>query len=219
MVLDPETGNTFGIIGSSKSGKTTFLMWLFKKYFSGGDYISTLFCDNSQIKLYKGTGKKLLKAIEFDKAHQTYVEAQKVINVQTKNKYRWCNMFDDILALRYAKVLNKSILTYRNSNISSVVCIQYAKLMSKESRGNYNNIVLFSVNNGDDIKVLVEMFLQPIFQHLWGLHKSQWEAHYRMLTADHNFVYIHPQTGYCYSSLKGMLQAGYDGGASAPKLL
>ncbi len=73
--LDPRTGNSTVLLGSSKKGKSTLLMWIYRKYYKKKAWITTLFSINSQISTYKGE-KDLLKCNSFD------VKAQKNIRLK-----------------------------------------------------------------------------------------------------------------------------------------
>src|SRR5690348_14510569 len=47
MILDPNTGNSTAIFGSSKTGKSTLMMYLYNKYYaSDPEFLSTLFTLN-----------------------------------------------------------------------------------------------------------------------------------------------------------------------------
>lgn len=196
LKLDPGTGNTTFILGASKAGKSTTLMWIYDKYYANRKYISILFSINKHIKLYK-KHKLLLKCPSFNKQSEKLVMMEKYINMKCNNKYHFVNMFDDILNVRHNKLLNNLILTYRNSNISSLVSLQYSNLLSKQARSNINNVLLFSFGSSDEaIEVAIRTFLRGIFTRLGYKTISDQLSLYRQLTQNHGFIYLHPSSGH-----------------------
>jgi len=185
--LDPNTGNTTFLIGSSKRGKSTLLMNIFKNYYNTKNDISVLFSINSHIPLYKN--KKL------NEESEKLVKQMKYINYKCENKYKFCLMFDDITNVRYNNLMNELILTYRNSNISSVVSLQYPNLLSKQARGSINNVLFFGLNNDESIKVALDSFLKSHFSKMGVIGEINQINFYRKMTDDHKFIYLHPESG------------------------
>ena len=209
LILDENTGNSLLLIGSSKSGKSHALMGLYDKYYSKPKYISTLFALNPQIEVYKGH-KRLIVCDRFGAHEAKYIRAQKYVNVKTKNKYNFVVMIDDFIAIRYSKILNDLILTLRNSNISSMICLQFTKLLSKEARSNVNGILFFSLNSDEAIIDTVAIYLKGHFRTLTsrGFPAAiDPVGFYRDLTQNHNTIYLHVASGHLWSSLYGVLLA------------
>lgn len=203
LVLDDNTGNTCLLYGSSKTGKTTLMMKLYEKYYNKKQYITTLFCINSQIDLYEGF-KDLIVANVFNADCAKYIQLEKFINNKTKNEYKFVNLFDDIIDVRFSKIINNLILTYRNSNISTIMCLQYTNLLSKQARSNVNNLIFFAFNTEEAIEPLIKAYLYGLFREL-GVAKEEMIKFYKVLTEDHNYIYLHPATSYLYSSKFGTL--------------
>lgn len=194
LVLDEGTGNTTFLLGSSKQGKTTLLMKIFDDYYSDKDNVATLFSINSHIKLY-GKRKRMLRFptdYECSAAQiAKYIKVEKRINSNTKNHYSFVNLFDDLIDVRYSKVLHNSILTYRNSNISTVICLQYNNLLAKQARSNVNNVILFGLNTDEAIKQAVDTYLKAKFKQM-GIAMCDHIEYYKKLTSDHQFIYYRP---------------------------
>jgi GTPase SAR1 family protein len=210
LKLDKDTGNTILIVGSSKSGKTTFLMRIYNKYFKNRhDMIKTLFATHTQLNIYR-SDHELLMCEGFPKDAQEYISDQVFLNRNTSNCYQFLNVFDDILDVRHSKIINESILSLRNSNISSIICLQYTHLFSKAARSSVNNIIFFSFNTDESIEGVLNTFLKSSFRKI-GIAKEDMINVYRDLTRDHNYLYFHPATGYLFSSKKGILITGHDG--------
>lgn len=199
LKLDKNTGNTIALIASSKSGKSTMMMYLFDKYFRDTknkkrNYISTLFSPSYHIKLFK-KGKQLIKSSTFGNDGSKYIQTQRFINQKCKNKYKFLNMFDDITDMRFNAIINDLILTMRNSNISSIINTQYARIISKQARSSMNNLLFGHLNNDEDIWMTIESFLRSIILKKFGIKKkSELISFYRDVTAEHGFIYFQPST-------------------------
>lgn len=187
--LDKKTGNTIVIFGSSKRGKSTLMMYLYKKYFKSPDNINTLYSGNPHLKIYKGD-PKLLVTYGFTQKHARYIQMQQYLNVQTHNKYKFINLMDDIIDQKYAPILNKMILTYRNANISLVICLQYVKHLAKSNRANVNHTFVFGMNQAEDEKEVVNIILRPYFVAMGITDFDSMIKFYRAVTANHGFIYI-----------------------------
>jgi hypothetical protein len=187
--LSKKTGSTIVIYGSSKRGKSTLMMKLYKKYFKSKESINTLFSGNPQLKLYKGD-TSLLISYGFGAEHAKYIQLQEYLNVATSNHYRFVEMFDDIIDQKHSDILNKLILTYRNSNISSVICLQYMCLLSKQNRASINHTFCFGMNSMEDINSILDILVGPYFTEIGVVNRAAQIHLFKEVTADHGFIYI-----------------------------
>lgn len=192
LKLDKGTGNTTVIIGSSKSGKSTLMMYLFEKYYNKNKIISTLFSPSLHIKIFKKKG--LIKSPKFGKEGDEYIQTQRYINQKTKNKYEFLDMFDDIIDLRFNKIIADLILTYRNSKVSTIINTQYAYLLAKSLRSNVNNVIFMHLNTDEDIQKTIDAFLKSQFNKLGYYKMADMIQFYRDITSNHGFMYFHPAT-------------------------
>ena len=194
LLLDKDTGNTTFLLGSSKMGKSTALMEIYDTYYSSPEYISILWTGNPQIKLYKGH-KRLLVSGVWDKKAEQVIESEKKIQTKTKNHYRFCNMFDDVIPIKNSALLDRLILTYRNSDMSSLISLQYSNLLSKCSRANCNNVLCFGFNTDESIEIVIKTFLTG-YLRTKGINSIADQINwYKEVTADHSFIYIKPADG------------------------
>lgn len=194
LKLDRGTGNTVAIIASSKSGKSTLMMYLYDKYYNNKKYISTLFSPSYHIPLFK-KGKLLIKSSSFLKLGSEYIQTQRYINQKCKNKYIFLNMFDDITDIAFDRIINNLILTYRNSNVSTIINTQYAKIISKKARSSMNNVIFMHLNQDEDIEETIRCFLKSMFFKKFGLTKKMEMIDlYRKLTENHGFMYFNPSS-------------------------
>lgn len=143
-----ETGVTYAIIGKSFSGKTYFIVQELNKLTKEelGKYTAIFFFTESTSAkpLEKLTPAVKKKMIVMDRFCPTILRAVKRLNDGTSNKFKFFIIFDDIIDLR-GNLLTKSILTLRNSNISTVISIQYEKLLNPAQRSSLHNIYLFNL--------------------------------------------------------------------------
>ncbi len=191
LQLDKNTGNTTAILGSSKTGKTTVMMHIFEKFYNKPKFINSLFSRSPQILLYKGR-KNLLKGQGFGIIGNDYIELQSFINTHCNNKYPFINFFDDILDMRFNKILRDLVLTLRNSNLSFVGAMQATKLLSKDIRGNVNNIIAMNFNNEELAEDVINIYLKSSFIKLGLNTPNERLLFYKKMTKDRGFIYIDP---------------------------
>lgn len=190
LKLDEGTGNTVLLVASSKAGKTTLQMDLYAKYFKKS--IAIMFAHNVQLKIYKeGAAKKLIVTDQFE---PDIVEIMRKLNKYSDNKFAFTCLFDDQLKVRN-DVIQDLFLSLRNSNISSLISLQYVNLMSKACRGNVNTVLGGSMNSDENILVFVKCYLQTYMHSLGLKSEPAMIAWYRELTLNHGFVNIHPASG------------------------
>jgi hypothetical protein len=187
--LDRSTGNSTALLGSSKQGKSTCMMELFRENYSDADCIATLFATNPQIGLYKDP--RLLVCPVYE---PRVVKLAHAINRKTKNAYDFCFLLDDIVDKRDDNTLKQLLLTLRNSNLSSIVCLQYGNLLAKVARANVNNLLLFGFNSDEAIDLVCRQFLASHLREQ-KVPPAGWAQYYRDATRDHGFIYIHPSSG------------------------
>ena len=191
LKLDAGTGNTTYLIGASKQGKSTMLMRLYDTYYAPRKIVSILWTANPQIAIYRRR-HNLIVADGWGKAQEAIVLEQHRIQKRTKNEYRFLNMFDDLVHLRDSPVMADLILTYRNSKMSTIVSMQYSKLLQRSARANVNNVLLFGQNTDENIEGVINVYLRGYLRGL-GIRlipdQINW---YKAATADHAFIYVRP---------------------------
>jgi hypothetical protein len=191
LILQKNTGNSTCILGSSKKGKTTLLLHLYNKFYKKDKhFICSLFASNIHASIYK-RDKKLLTCNVFNKKSQKYIKLQKYINSKTGNNYKFLNMFDDIINnMQYQGLINELILSYRNSNMSTILSFQYLRLLSKMNRANVNNIIIFGSNSNESINDLITTFLRPYFIKMGFVTYHEQMNFFKYVTDNHGFFYI-----------------------------
>lgn len=184
LQLDKNTGNSTVIFGSSKAGKSTLLMKLYKQYYK--DFATVLFTENPQLLMYKDRKLIISPALFGD-----VIRDMHRINKGTKNKYNMCCLLDDIVDQKENVLVRKLILILRNSNISSIVSLQSTKLLSKTNRGSVNNYIFFKFNTDEMIEEVIRLFLSS---YLKGKMDEKIRM-YKKMTQNHQFIYYRPRDG------------------------
>lgn len=196
LILDKGTGNTLFIVGSSKAGKSYALIKVYEEYYEPDTKtIAILFTDSPQSPHYKDLRKRGMVVCPeggFNDDAKSFITKIKALQTKLDNPVRFLLMFDDVLNLRYSDIIQKALLIYRNSYISTIISIQYPNLLNKSMRANVNNIFLFRFNSDETIEVAIRAFCGSYEPFLsipdWGKKIQK----YKELTMDHKFIYVNP---------------------------
>ncbi len=101
----------------------------------------------------------------YDRLVPQFIRILKKINTITKNRFRFLLLMDDCLNLK-GDILIKMILTLRNANISSVISIQYSKLLSRSQRQSIHDYFIINLHL-EDLEYLMSGFLASHFRTLF----------------------------------------------------
>lgn len=197
LILDKGTGNTLFIVGSSKAGKSYALIKVYEEYYSDNKTIAILFTDSPQSPHYTNLRKKGLVVCPeggFNDDAKEFITKIKGLQTKFDNPVRILLMFDDVLNLRYSDIIQKALLIYRNSYISTIISIQYPNLLNKSMRANVNNIFLFRFNSDETIEVAIKAFCGSYEPFLSIPSMEQKIKKYKELTMNHQFIYVNPAT-------------------------
>lgn len=179
---------SFGILGSSKSGKTTFLKFLLKKQFE--DDIKVLMTQSSSADIYNS----LKKDCAFAPAYiPDIIKTCYLINKHTKNHYPFCVIVDDCVGIKNDRQMVKLMCLYRNSRISGIVCGQDLMLLNSTGRANVNNLCLFAQNTSNRQEDNIKNFLRTFFPKSLSIEEKI--ELYQKLTADHCFLWLDQLNG------------------------
>ena len=174
---------SFAVIGSSKSGKTTFLKYLLKKHF--GDDLKIFFTQSPQAEIYQSIKKECAFAPAYipDIIKQAYK-----INKETKNHYPFLFIIDDVIGVKHDAQMTKALCLYRNSNCSTLVCGQDLTLLSATGRANVNHTILMAQRTDNRCEDNIKNFLRSYLPR--SLSVEEKIELYKRLTADHCFLHI-----------------------------
>lgn len=188
-----KTGTTIGIFGQSKiAGKTTLLKKIINIAEKDFDFI-LLFTVNTSASIYEDLrAKKNVRVIyKFD---PTIVNVFHKINgdIDIKNRLNVLFVLDDEIDSKLESTLRNMILTYRNMNISTVICSQAYSIVDKKSRGNFNFVFLGAFKTDEHIKDLVHIYLESFAPvEMPKKHKEvMLTKFYREKTKGYNFLVL-----------------------------
>jgi GTPase SAR1 family protein len=171
------------LIGSTRSGKTTILNYLYKTKFK--DYLNVLMSNS----LNSGSYKLLEKGcVTSDMFHSEVLKDMYRINHETKNHYKFCVIIDDITDHKNDKETLKLFTIYRNSRISTILCAQATTMMNKTTRANINFVLLGRLINDSEIETVIKSYLTSFFPT--RLYMAEKISLYRQLTNDFHWIVI-----------------------------
>jgi hypothetical protein len=158
--------------------------YLFKKFFSG-DYISTLMSNSLQSDAYNYVKKYCVTS---DHYHPEVLKDCYKINHETKNKYKFLFIIDDVTHTRHDKEIQRLMCLYRNSRMSCIVSGQGLVMMDKLSRGNINYVLLGKMNSASEIERNIKEFLTSYFPTT--MRMAEKVQLYKELTSDYCWLLI-----------------------------
>ena len=178
-----KSGCSIVMYGATRSGKTTFLNYLYEKYFK--DYISVLMSNSLQSDAYKRLKKTCVTS---DLYHAEIIKYAYNINHETKNHYKFLMIMDDITDHRFSKEIVKLFSVYRNSRISTICNVQATTMMNKTARANINFVFMGRMNNDLEIEMIIKSYLTSFLPT--GMRMAEKITLYRRLTDDHHWIVI-----------------------------
>lgn len=180
--------STFCIIGSSKSGKTTFLKYLIKKHFA--DDLKVFMTQSPQAEIYDSIKKECAFAPAYipDILKECYK-----INKATKNHYPFLFIVDDVVGVKHDTQMTRALCLYRNSYCSTICCGQDLTLLSATGRANVNHTILMAQRTDNRCEDNIKHFLRSYFPR--SLSMEEKIELYKRLTADHHFLWLNNLDG------------------------
>ena len=182
---DPKFGVSFLLCGSTRSGKTTILNYLYKTYFM--NHVSILMSNSLNSDAYDMLKKTCVKS---DFYHPEILKECYKINHATKNHYEFLAVIDDVPDKREDPEMKRMMTIYRNSRISCIVSAQTATMINKMARSNINYVFLGRMNSSSEIERNIKDFLTGHLPTTMKMsQKIQWykqaTEHYQWLVLDH----------------------------------
>jgi molybdopterin-guanine dinucleotide biosynthesis protein len=138
---------SMAILGSSGSGKTTLMSNELNKMNPGEYDFIILMTESKNAAPLQHINLNIMVIEGYDE-HK--IKKLKDINDKSNNLFRFLVILDDIIDQKYSKDLNKSLMVYRNSNISTVICCQYPQILSKMARGSVHYVVINGFRSLED---------------------------------------------------------------------
>lgn len=232
---EKKNGVTFAFIGASGCGKSTlirkvFIDQVFTKIAKEEDkkeFIIQVFTESSKSDAFEGLAKDkniLLdcKGLDEDNINWCYH-----MNEKYDKKYNFMNILDDVIDIQYKKLVRRMFLIMRNTNLSSLVSLQYPNLIPKSVRSSVYFTVLFYFPTDECIELVVKGWLSAylpgknLFEKM--LHYRSWtkgEEGHRMFLCDnlnHKAYYVNGS--YACKEMPLICKSAEGGDASGGKIV
>jgi hypothetical protein len=169
---------SFGLIGSTRSGKTVALLYIWDTWFRDS-HITIMATGSSQADIYKPLQKSAAVSPSF---YPEVIKETMTLNHKTDNKYKFLHIFDDMLDGKNSKALSKLLCIGRNNGMSTIISAQELTIMNSVGRTNLNYMLLFRLNSQMAVEKVVRNYLTHI---LPGKNIEEKCKMYVALTQDH----------------------------------
>ena len=182
-----------GLIGASRSGKSSCMKYIFKKYYR--KHIGVMFSLSDHNEIYKDMSKKLIIANDFQ---PSVLREMYLCNHGTSNKYKFVAILDDVNGgkSKTDQEVTRLLTLYRNSYIDAIICNQSPTLINAVGRANLNYLCLFSFNSASEIEKTIKFYLNTYFPT--KMKMSEKIQLYKRLTEDHHFFFLNNLEGTCH---------------------
>lgn len=188
---------TAGLIGSTRSGKTTFLNHYVPKIADKYDLI-ILFSNSSHSDAYDPIKKIKDKLIVFDSFIPEIIMQLEYLQKNTDNLLQILIILDDEIDSKNQQTLIKLFCVLRNSNFSTIFSGQEYTMLSKQARNNMNYCFIFKQNSISSYEAIYKMFLYGVLEERLGLSKDLKKYQItkacidfmRAATSDHNILFL-----------------------------
>ena len=185
---DNKFGCSFLLCGSTRSGKTTLLNFIYHTWFK--KHITTVMSNSLNSDAYDYVKRS---AVLSDLYHPELLKEMYGINHSTQNHYEFCIILDDLTNVKNDKEYLRLLTIYRNSRISCIVSAQGISMFNKTARGNINYVFLGRLNSDAEVEKVVKEYLISYFPKSMNLCEKI--SYYRMLTNDHWWFMIDQVNG------------------------
>lgn len=188
QVPDGKFGFSILLCGSTRSGKTTIMNFLYNKHFK--KHITTVMSNSLNSDAYDYIKQS---AILSDLYHPEMLKEMYQINHATENHYQFCIILDDLTHVKNDKEYLRLLTIYRNSRISCIVCAQGISMFNKTARGNINFVILGRLNSDAEVEKVVKEYCISYFPR--DINIAEKIAMYRELTDNHWFLVLDQVNG------------------------
>jgi hypothetical protein len=146
---------SFGLVGSTRSGKTIALLYIWNKYFRES-HINIMCTGSTQAEIYKPLHKNSAISPFF---LPEVIKESMLLNQKTSNKYKFVHIFDDMLDGKNTKALAKLLCIGRNNGMSTIISAQELTILNAVGRTNLNYMLLFRLNYMMAVEKVVRNYL------------------------------------------------------------
>jgi hypothetical protein len=153
-----KNGITVALLGGSGRGKSTILRKIFiDDVYAGKDYIVHIFTESASSDAFKGVSKDVIidgMGVDQDAIHFCYK-----MNQEYDKKYNFVLIIDDCIHIRYQKMIERMFLIMRNSNITSIVSIQHARLLNLSIRNSIYFAICMGFNGEEGVEICTRTWI------------------------------------------------------------
>ena len=180
---DPKFGCSFIMCGSTRSGKTTLLNYLYKRHFK--NHVSVLMSNSLNSDAYDMLKKH---CVHGDFYFPEVLKDMYKINHETKNHYEFLAIIDDVPDKREDQDMKRLM--------SSIVCAQTATMINKMSRSNINYVLLGRMNSSSEIERNIKDYLTGHLPTTMKMsEKIQW---YKQATEHYQWIVLDNINGHMF---------------------
>ena len=199
---------TAALLGSTKSGKTTFLNYLIPKIAHNFDFI-LFFSTNNHADVYKPI-VSLPNVISYDRFFSKPVATLFSNNKMNNNEFNTLVLIDDEVNSKNNPVIKNLFSVMRNSGFSTIYSGQNYTFVSKENRNNLNYVYIFKQNNNSSMEDVYKIFLKGNLPVQYTdkrkfAQMAQDLEFVKKYTFDHNFIVLDILNDYKIYSYKVQL--------------
>jgi hypothetical protein len=190
-----KNGITIAMLGGSGRGKTTMLVEVFlNKVFCGKEYIVNVFTESPSSDAFKSLSKDVIvdgSGVDPDTINFCYK-----MNQEYDKQFNFVIAIDDCIHIRYQKMIEKMFLIMRNSNITSIVSLQYAKLIPVSIRNSVYFAICMGFNGEEGVETCVRSWIGG---YLPGNNITEKVYHYQeWAQSGHRFFMLDNLNHKCY---------------------
>lgn len=184
-VYRKDTGSQYILLGSSYSGKSTLMMQILKELdMLDKRFIKCIMAGNPTTQAYQEDKTIPL----FDGYKKDVIDSFKIINTSLNNKYRFFVCVDDIISLKTTRQIDNLMLSYRNSDISTLLSLQAPTLIYKNVRDNVTFFAFTKFNTISQIDTVLNLLLGDFEPFASAKNDIIRRDMYRKITDDYNFI-------------------------------
>jgi hypothetical protein len=180
--IDPPATFSMGFIGSTRSGKSTAMIYCWERWLK--DQMTIMMSGSPHGEIYGPLRKTAAICPEF---HSELIKDSFKMNTATKNKYPTTFIFDDMLDGKNSKALCKLLTIGRNLACCTLICAQELSILNAIGRTNLNYILCFRLNSDMAVEKVVKNYLRHALPK--GSIAYQCSL-YKALTTDHRFFVV-----------------------------
>lgn len=180
---DRSSGISFLLCGSTRSGKSTIMNYLYENVFK--HHITVLHTNSLQNAIYKPL---LTSCAVAETYHPELIQESYKINKHTENTYEILHIIDDVVDKKNDPMIKSLLTIMRNSRISAIITGQSLTIFNNIARGNINYVFLGYLNSDSAIEQVIKAYLISYLPR--GMKMDDKIRAYRRLTGDHFWLVI-----------------------------